>query len=369
MYSRADSLAQYGKDDRILRIVVAWRLYQPVPRRERPRIADQECTDLEGAQTRPETATDNMTLIESRVRSCTGKLAFISGPDDFSLEPGREVDSARMFDQDVSPYCFDLAGRSLICVSTPDISDAVFFYRSQREYARSVIRIPFASLPEGPASPALIFSIGRCGSTLLVKALRAAGVRTVSEPDFYTQAAGAGRDFSLRSAIGGATRLLQYPVIKLRLECNNAPLLIAGAFEAPRIMFILRNPLDWAASLRRLSRNSLDLDWAVAQLRRSLLALDELDRSYPVRICYYEDFRELDARQIAEVLAWTGSQGTVSQDVLRGIAATDAQDGTIVSRASVRDVPNDPAFRESFARAWSRWRPREAIDRLGLKLV
>jgi len=275
-----------------------------------------------------------MKLIESRVRSCIGKQAFISGPDDFALEPGREVPLSRVFDPDVSPYCFDLAARSLVCVSTPDLSDAVFFYRAQREHARSVIKIPFASLATGPPSPTLIFSIGRCGSTLLVKALRAAGVRAVSEPDFYTQAAcGEPPDFSLRGAIAGATRLLRYQVIKLRLECNNAPLLITGAFEAPRIMFILRDPLDWAASLRRLSRNSLDLDWAVAQLRRSLLALDELNRGYAVRICYYEDFRELDARWIGDVLAWTGSPGSVAQDTLRSIAATDAQDGTVVSRA------------------------------------
>ncbi len=314
--------------------------------------------------------TITMSLIEYRVQSCTGKLAFISGPDDFGLGPGRAVASSRMFDPDVSPYCFDLAGRSLLCVSTPDISDAVFFYRAQREHARSVIKVPFASLPRGPASPALIFSIGRCGSTLLVKALRAGGVRAASEPDFYTQAAcGQPPDFSLQGSIAGATRLLQYPVIKLRLECNNAPLLITGAFEAPRIMFILRDPLDWAASLRRLSRNSLDLDWAIGQLRRSLLALDELTRSYAVRICYYEDFRELDAGWIADVLSWTGSPGTVSKASLQRIAATDAQEGTVVSRAAVRDVPTDLAFRESFARAWSRWRPADLIDRLQLKLL
>jgi hypothetical protein len=311
-----------------------------------------------------------MALIEYRVRSCTGKSAFISGPDDFSLEPGRQVGASRMFDADVSPYCFDLRARNLVCVSTPDISAAVFFYQAQREHARSVIQVPFESLPPGPDSPALIFSVGRCGSTLLVKALQAAGIRAVSEPDFYTQAAcGQTFDSSLRRSIAGATRLLRHPVIKLRLECNNAPLLIAGAFGAPRIMFILRDPLDWAASLRRLSRNSLDLNWAVGQLRRSLLALDELARNHPVRICYYEDFRSLDAGWIADVLSWTGQPGTVSPEKLRSIAAADAQEGTIVSRASVRDVPDDLAFRNSFAREWSQWRPADVIDRLQLKLL
>ena len=311
-----------------------------------------------------------MSLIECTVRACTGRSAFISGPDDFSLDAGRVVEPSRMFEPDVSPYCFDFANRSLLCVSTPDISGAVFFYQAQRQHARSVIRVPFESLPDGPTSPALIFSIGRCGSTLLVKALEAAGVRTVSEPDFYTQAACVQPvDDSLRKGIAGATRLLPYSVVKLRLECNNAPLLIAGAFDMPRIMFILRNPVDWAASVRRLSRNSLDLGWAVAQLRRGLLALDALARNYAVRICYYEDFRELGLDYIMDVLSWVGWHGTISPETLRQVAAKDAQEGTIVSRASVRDVPDDVQFREAFQREWSRWRPAEVISRLRLKLL
>jgi hypothetical protein len=311
-----------------------------------------------------------MNVSEYAVRSCPGKLAFISGREDFTLDDGRAVDSSRMFDADISPYCFDLANRTLLCVSTPDISDATFFYQAQRQHARSVVKVPFDALPEGAASPTLIFSIGRCGSTLLVRALKASGARTVSEPDFYTQAAcQQPADLALRRAIAGAARLLPYPVIKLRLECNNAPLLIAGAFGSPGVMFILRDPVDWAASLRRLSRNSLDLNWAVGQLGRSLRALQELTRSYAVRICYYEDFRRLEPAYIADVLAWTGEPGSVSPDALRSLAAKDAQEGTIVSRASVRDVPDDQPFRDAFSRAWSQSRPAELIDRLRLRLL
>ena len=275
-----------------------------------------------------------------------------------------------MFEPDISPYCFDFDSRHLYCVSTPDISRASFFYQAQRQYARSVVKVPFELLPEGPTSPALIFSIGRCGSTLLVRVLEAAGVRAVSEPDFYTQAAWyRPLDSSLRGAISGATRLLPYSVIKLRLECNNAPLLIAGAFRSPRVMFILRDPVDWAASLRRLSRNSLDLHSPLALLTKGLQALAELVQNYTVRICYYEDFRNLDADPIADVLAWAGYSGTVSRETLRAVAAKDAQDGSNVSRASVQDVPQDVQFRDAFRREWSRVRPAELIARLQLKLL
>ena len=311
-----------------------------------------------------------MRLSEYQVRFRTRDLLAISGPDDFILGEGRAVDSSRMFEPDVSPYCFDLANRSLVCVSTADISGATFFYQAQRQYARTVIKVPFESLPDGPASPALIFSIGRCGSTLLVRALEAAGMRAVSEPDFYRQAAcHRPLDISLQSAITGATRLLPYSVIKLHLECNHAPLLIAGAFDSPRIMFILRDPVDWAASLRRISRNSLNPSWAVALLRTGLLALDELTRSYPVRVCYYEDFRELGTDYIADVLSWVGWSGPVSRETLLAVAAKDAQEGTFVSRASVRDVPHDLQFREAFRREWSRLRPAGLVARLQLKLL
>ena len=275
-----------------------------------------------------------------------------------------------MREADVSPYCFDVANRNLLCVSTPDLSDEVFFYQAQRQYARSVIRVPLELLPAGPASPALIFSIGRCGSTLLVKALQAAGLRAVSEPDFFRQAAYyQSSGISLQGVLAGATGLLPYSVLKLHLECNNAPLLITGAFRAPRVMFILRDPVDWAASLRRISRNSIDPRWAASLLRTGLLALGQLTRHHDVRICYYEDFRELDADYVASVLAWTGASGTVSREVLAAVAAKDAQDGTFVSRSSLRDVPDDAPFGEAFRREWSRSRPVEVIDRLRLKLV
>jgi len=311
-----------------------------------------------------------MDAVEYPVVECPGVHAFISGPGDFRVGSGRAVPASRVFEPDVSPYCFDLADRSLLCVSTSDLSGAPFFYQAQRRNARSVIRVRLEALPEGPASPGLIFSIGRCGSTLVVKALEAAGVRAVSEPDFFTQAAcERPGDGSLRSAIAGATRLLRYAAIKLRLECNNAPLLIASSFQAPRILFILRDPVQWAASLRRVSRNSLDLNWALAQLGRGLQALDDLSRSYPVRISYYEDFRTLAADRVAELLAWAGAPRGVGVDELRALASRDAQEGTFVSRASLRDVPDDVAFRHAFEREWSRRRPRELIDRLGLRFV
>jgi hypothetical protein len=121
--------------------------------------------------------------------------------------------------------------------------------------------------------------------------------------------------------------------------------------------------------LRRVSRNQLDPIWAVSLLKRGLLALDELTQNYPVRICYYEDFRELEPNAIAGALSWAGASRDVSRETLLEVAAKDAQEGTIASRAAVRDVPDDPQFRDVFKREWARLRPAELIARLQLKFV
>jgi len=197
-----------------------------------------------------------MGLTEHAIRLRTESRTSISQAADFVLDAGRSLDRSRMFEPEVSPYCFDIDDRTLWCVSTPNIAGATFLYQAQRQYARSVIKVPYDALPEAPASPTLIFSIGRCGSTLLHKAFEAAGVRTVSEPDYFRQAVlQRSRDHRLKDAVGSATGLLQCSVIKLHAECNNAALLVAGAFRAPVVMFILRDPVDWAASVRRVTRD------------------------------------------------------------------------------------------------------------------
>ena len=309
-----------------------------------------------------------MSLTEHGIRHRIASRTSISQATDFDLDSGRPSERSRMFEADVSPYCFDFDARSLLCVSTPDIAGATFFYQAQRVGAQSVIKVPFDALPEALSSPTLIFSIGRCGSTLLHRAFDAAGVRTVSEPDYFTQAALYNRqDDALRKAIGGATHLLPYAVIKLRAECNHAPLLIAGAFRAPNVMFVLRDPADWAASVRRLSPAMADPAGIAALLRALVVGLDSLTRNYDVRICYYEDFRILTASYVNALLAWMRSTARIRPAIAAELARQDAQEGSVVSRASMKDVQDDPAFRAAFRNEWNKIRPQELIERLDLR--
>jgi hypothetical protein len=307
-----------------------------------------------------------LSLTEHAIVSRIADRTSVSQPSDFVLQTGRAVDRSRLADPDVSPYCFDVAREELLCVSTPDISQATFLYQAQRESARSVIMAPFEALPETRRSPTLIFSIGRCGSTLLTKAFAAAGVRAVSEPDYFTQAALLpGSASTLQSAIGRATELLPYEAIKLRAECSNAPLFIAGAFPAPKVMFILRDAVDWADSVRRVSRAPSPS--GIAELLRTLvIGMEGLAANYPVRVCYYEDFRVLTARYVNALIEWMGSRARIRPAMASELAARDAQEGSAMARAAVGSG-DDRSFRDAFRHEWEKVRPRALIERLELR--
>ncbi len=308
-----------------------------------------------------------MGLTEHPVRSRTAERTSFSQPSDFVLDAGRIVDRGRMRDPDVSPYCFDFDARQLLCVSTPPIAGETFFYQAQRQHARSVIKVPYDELPEASASPALIFSVGRCGSTLLVKALAAAGVQALSEPDYFTQAVVLGRHApALQDAIGRATALLGATAIKLRAECSNAPLLIAGAFRAPRLVFVVRDAVGWAESVRRVSR-APDAAGTAALLRGFLLGLETLAARYDVRICHYDDFRVPTASYVNALLGWLGIDARLRPAAAAELAGRDAQEGSVVSRAASSAARRDPLFDAAFRDEWARARPAAAIERLALR--
>ena len=159
--------------------------------------------------------------------------------------------------------------------------------------------------------------------------------------------------------------MLPYAVIKLRAECNNAPLLIVGGFRAPRVMFVLRDPVEWAVSVRRVTGVN---HGAIAALLRSLLAgLDSLTQHYDVRLCYYEDFKNLSAAYVNELLVWMDSDARLSEDTASELASNDAQQGSVVARAPADHAHNDALFREAFRAEWQIARPANLIERLGLR--
>ncbi len=119
--------------------------------------------------------------------------------DDFRYQEGDEVDPAIVAQEsNISLYCVDHPQRRAIFVETPpdlDLAAAPFLYQTQYDAAQRLIAVPYDVLDRivdevhiDARQLILVYSTGRCGSTLVSHALnQARGVVGFSEPDVYTQ--------------------------------------------------------------------------------------------------------------------------------------------------------------------------------------
>lgn len=232
--------------------------------------------------------------IEARRRTDPLATASIG---DFQLAcapPARDVD-ALLADSQVTPYCIDLFGKGMVLVEVPrevDLSAHPFIYDAQYRFASRVYTIgldDFNAASEDMPAPArllLLHSTGRCGSTLLTRALNAAsGVVALSEPDVFTQLSTSGRlgDDATRDAFVRLYRncLKMFCrgdadlfVLKFRsVVCEHADYL-ASALPAARALFLYRDAVDVAVSTARIMERPLS-GWTLNSRERrawSLLA-------------------------------------------------------------------------------------------------
>jgi len=171
-------------------------------------------------------------VIEDKVRPYP--LALV-GPDHFRARDAGPIDPAVVVEApNVSLYCLDPARREAVFVETdPEVDlDAVpFFFEAQYDAARVLIRVGFSELhdladrlPVDHRRLVLVYSIGRCGSTLVGRALaRLGGATLLSEPDVFTQLV------ALREGSPGADGLTSDDVAHLVRSCARL------MFASPRL--------------------------------------------------------------------------------------------------------------------------------------
>jgi len=205
--------------------------------------------------------------------------SHLAGLDHFDLRRIGEVSADRVLgNANLTLYAFDDDARCAVFVETPpeiDLTAAPFYYLVQKEPARSVYTLPYRTFNElartlpDPEHLILLHSVGRCGSTLLCRALGALGdVVTLSEPDTYTRIPGirpfdGSRDAELTELIGSATRfhcraLLMDAhttwLLKLRGWCSEMADLLYAAFPNASTLFLSRDLEGWMRSMGRLVR-------------------------------------------------------------------------------------------------------------------
>jgi hypothetical protein len=175
----------------------------------------------------------------------------------------------------VTPYCLDHQNRHMIFAETPpdiELSARPFYYQAQYEAATRLISVPYDRVHEIAAGaqgrsvdPVLIFSVGRCGSTLMSKIWgRLDDTYSVSEPDVFTginYLHGRGRltDDEAVQLLASTVRLIHRPptprarlVIKFRAQCIGIAELLYQRHPDAGFIFMYRNAIDCVDSYVRV---------------------------------------------------------------------------------------------------------------------
>lgn len=206
-------------------------------------------------------------------------LTFHAAVEDFRLRYLGTVDGQQLFDDRTSLYCLDQRRRRVIFVQTRDsreelIEQEPFLYHAQFKQAVYVFAITYdqffelaRSIRLNPSTPIMfIYSVGRCGSTLLSNALKTIkGVHCVSEPDVFTQLMASRDQYSkdeFRRLCDSAMRFTFYlrdPEVRCyAIKFRNFVVQIADELDQlypqSRNIFVYRNMIEWARSYARAFR-------------------------------------------------------------------------------------------------------------------
>ena len=274
-------------------------------------------------------------MIDSRSISVTRRLEikhtnrdhpiWIVKPTDFTCEPGPEIEPERVLqDPAFSLYCFDPENDTALFVESDDpaaVDRAPFYYQSQVEHAVGLVAMPldvFHRVAEGIPSPprGLIFvhSVGRCGSTLLSKALEAvSSVHSLSEPDDLTQmvevrVAKDHSDAWLRKLVTSSVKwrckprngsAADFVAIKMRSEVMILADVLGAAFPTSKHFFLYRDGVSWMQSVYR--------GWPMGADVHDEARNREMEESWARSIPLVHEYRQPDSAmnpvQI-RILAW-----------------------------------------------------------------
>jgi hypothetical protein len=279
----------------------------------------------------------------------------IASPSDFARGGEQPIERGEASNMALLPYCLDFVRRRSLYVGGVDMRQAQgapFYYLYLRRNARFVVTIPWeegALSQKDAGAPVLLFSPGRCGSTLLSRILFEAGIADVSEPDFYTQATSgwASSAFNpLRSAMrravlamGGdlcAALSASGPTIaKLRAESCRAPALVTDPRER-RVLFMTRAFADWARSTERTFRNAPSK--MIGKYFTALSCYDFLRRNGDCHLIRYEDLTADPRAACRDLAVFLGRE--ISAAAIDAAMKKDSQEGTPLAQGRRDETPD-----------------------------
>src|SRR4051794_18613884 len=209
--------------------------------------------------------------IESKRRT---KAIAVNSLEDFQYEEGAEIDPRIVVEEaTVSLYCLDHEHRRAIFVRTVpevDLSAAPFFYQAQYAAAQQLIAISYDTLHQLASDVSieaqriiLVYSPGRCGSTLVSHALnQGSGVFSFAEPDVHSQLTAirepdGSNGAEVSDLVRDCTKVMCAAArsggalawaFKFRSYAMDLADLLFHHFPEARVVFVYRNIVGWAAS-------------------------------------------------------------------------------------------------------------------------
>ena len=309
-------------------------------------------------------------------------------PLDFTMADEGAIDpSVALECPEWSLYCLDADNYDGIFVECPpeiDLTRFPFYYQAQFQHAVRVLRVPAAEVerlaeqaPLDPSSLILVYSMGRCGSTLVSRAFgEAEATYSLSEPDAFTQlrhwrSEGKLDDAEINRLLKIITRLQITPgrlrgnhhfALKFRSEVTEMFPFFYEAFPEAKLIYLYRSAAPWARSFLRVWSGSdpmepvpkenlgrhwggLLSDWPEVR-RVDIMAarwvvalrqcLEMQRRGIPLFIVRYEELAAAPLPILRQMFDYCGVSLAPGGD-LEKILAVDSQEGSSFSRAALQE--------------------------------
>ncbi len=326
--------------------------------------------------------------MEARVFAIEERLkSVVPGPvgaANFKLGDERAFNAERLLsDPNFSLYCLDFENHHAYFTETPpdcDLSRVPFMYQAQYQLSTHLVRISFDTLHRlssevhyAQSKLLLIYSVGRCGSTLVSRALNEVeGIDSLSEPDTFTQLlpnrGSEALSYDERAALLRSCTALQCApglargkdvfALKFRSDVTHLAPLFYSLLPQAKLVFLYRNAEPWARSNWRyvqvafpgVAGTSVDSprpDWNGRTMLESLAMRwlgpmqtiqEMLQQGIPLFIARYEELTSHPHEVLGKMFAHCGL-GSRTVGSLDTVLTQDAQEGTVLSRASLATAP------------------------------